>query len=146
MPPATWSFVYDYTMQHFRALPAFEQQWLLMHILSGTSLASIYVTELSALWMTSFSGSTNQEREDTMPPIREVMSNYPPAISMALEMYLFRGGYLGHKIGQRPSRYILVVPQVMFLAGGLWLGTATYANAESWCALGLLRVQTGFAS
>jgi hypothetical protein len=146
MPPAAWSFVYDYTMQDLRTLPAFEQQWLLAHVLSGTSLASIYVTELSVLWMTPSSGGTNQEREDSMRPIREVMSNYLPAISMALAMYLFRGGYLGHESGKRLSRYVLILPQVMFLTGGLWLGMATYANAGSWCALGLLRVQTGFAS
>jgi hypothetical protein len=146
MPPAAWSFVYDYTMQDFRALPAFEQQWLLAHILSGTSLASIYITELSVLWMTPFSGGTNQELEYSMRPIREVMTNYLPAISMALAMYLFRGGYLDHESRQRLSRYVLILPQVMFLTGGLWLGMATYANAGSWCALGLLRVQTGFAS
>jgi hypothetical protein len=74
------------------------------------------------------------------------MSNYFPAISMALAMYLFRSGSLGHETGQRPSRYILILPQAMSLAGGLWLGMATYANAGPWYALGLLRVQTGFAS
>lgn len=100
MPPAAWSFVYDYTMQHFSALPAFEQQWLLAHILSGTSLTSIYVTDVSVLWMTPFSGDTNQEPEYLMRPIREVMSNYLPAISMALATYLFRGGYLGHELGR----------------------------------------------
>jgi hypothetical protein len=146
MPPAAWSFVYDYTAQHIRVLPALEQQWLLAHVLSRTSLASIYMTESNLWWMTPFSGGKNQEREDSMRPIREVMSNYFPAISMALAMYLFRGGYLGHGTGQRPSRYILILPQVMFLAGGLWLGVATYANAGPWYALGLLRVQTGFAS
>jgi hypothetical protein len=138
--------VYDYTTQHIRALPAFEQQWLLAHVLSATSLASIYTTELNLCWMTPFSDGTDHEREDSMRSIREVMSNYFPAMSMALAMYLFRGGYLGHETGQRPSRYILILPQAMSLAGGLWLGMATYANAGPWYALGLLRVQTGFAS
>jgi hypothetical protein len=146
MPAAAWSFVYDYTMQDLRALPAFEQQWLLAHVLSGTSLASIYLTELSLLRTTSSSGVVREAHEDLMRSSREVMSNYLPAISMALAMYLFRGGHLGYETGQKPSRYILILPQVVFLAGCLWLGMATYANAGSWCALGLLRVQTGFAS
>jgi hypothetical protein len=92
--------VYDYTLQHFSALPAFEQQWLLAHILSGTSLASIYVTDLSVLWMTPFSGDTNQEPEYSMRPIREVMSNYLPAISMALATYLLEAAIWATKLGR----------------------------------------------
>jgi hypothetical protein len=146
MPPEAWSFVYDYRIQHFRALPAFEQQWLLAHLLSGTSLASIYMTEWSLSWTTSSPEGARQDREVLMRSSQDVMSNYFPAISMASGMYLFRGGYLGHDSGQRPPRYILVLPQVMFLGGSLWLGMTTYVHAGSWCALGLLRVQTSFAS
>lgn len=144
--PAARSLLFDFTFQDVRALSTFEQQWLLAHVLSGTSLACIYLTGSGLLWIAPCVSGARQSIMGLTRASQDAVTSWSAAILTALAVFFSKGDFLDFGPAQKLPRYVLGVSQVLFLTGGWVLGTAVYSNTGPWHALNILRAQTGLAS
>jgi hypothetical protein len=138
--------VYDTTLGNFRNLPAFEQQWLLVHAFSGMSLACMHLTGSCLLWMTTCASDARQPILSLAEASQNNKTNWFAAMFMATTVFSSRIGCLQPKAGLKLPRWALVLSQLIFLTGASDLGFATYLSSGPWYTLSVLRLQTGFTA
>lgn len=135
--------VYDTTLEDLRNLSSFEKQWLLVHILSGISLASMHFTGTILLWMTPCTSDARQQILNLAKATQNNKSNWVIASFMAFTVFSSRTGCLQPKTGLELPRWSLVVPQMIFTIGAADFGVAAYDSLGPWYTLSVLRLQIG---
>lgn len=138
--------VYDTTLEDLRNLSNFEKQWLLVHVLSGVSLACIHLSVTILLWMTPCAFDARHHMLSLSKATQNNKLNWVVGIFMAMTIFSSKPGCLQPKTGLELSRWSLVLSQTIFVSGASHLGVAAYFSSGPWYILSVLRLQVGFTA
>jgi hypothetical protein len=124
----------------FSNLPAFDKQWLAVHMLALISLFSVAVTSTTLLWQTPCGDSA---RKHLMSLSENSFTPWCQVVTM--------GGALGQvwlpRIDARrdrklQSRFMLIVAQFYFFTVGSTMGLSAWFTASTTYGLAVVNVQT----
>lgn len=123
----------------FTNLPAFDKQWIAVHLLALISLLSVALTSTSLLWQTPCGDSG---RKHLMSLSENSFTPFPQLVTMGgalMQVWLPRIDARRDRKNQ--SRFMVIVAQFYFLTVGVTMGISAFFNKSTTYGLALVNVQ-----
>jgi hypothetical protein len=123
----------------FSNLPAFDKQWIAMHLLALISLVSVAATSTSLLWQTPCGDSG---RKHLMSLSENTFTPFPQLVTMGgalMQVWLPRIDARRDRKNQ--SRFMVIIAQFYFLTVGVTMGISAYFNESTSYGLAMVNVQ-----